>query len=220
MQLAATPLEIPQTALIQRLIAALADRTQLESRQLQRAAFSPSLAYGRHFGPPAPTARQAAVMVVLERRNGEWVIPLTVRPETLADHPGQISLPGGRLELGELPRQAAQREFCEELGCQTFPGELVGELSPLYVYNSNYLVVPFIAVCSAAYAMIPCPAEVARVLYLPIGHLTRLQPAEREFQRGSVRWTALTIELGGSVIWGATAIVLAELSVVLRLALN
>ncbi|MCC7335824.1 MAG: CoA pyrophosphatase [Pirellulaceae bacterium] len=196
---------------------ALASAELLAARQRARAAYSPGLAYGRHFGPPAPSARQAAVLVMLERRSGQWVIPVTVRPDHLPDHPGQISLPGGRLEAGESYQQAAEREFCEELGCAVEPAQILGELSPLYVYHSDYIVRPFVAISPTAHVYQPCPREVSRVLHLPLAVLCSSSPvASSEFTRGLAVWSAPVIDSGDAIIWGATAIILAELIPLLR----
>lgn len=173
--------------------------------------FSPSLSYGRHFGPPAPTAKQAAVMIMLEASKSGWTIPLTERPKHLPDHPGQISLPGGRVEVGESHWEAASREFAEELGTATFPGEFVGELQSIYVYNSDYLVRSFVAFCDQRPAYVPCEREVERVIHLPIDDLlddSRL--SQQEFRRGKASWQSSTIHCGDALIWGATAIILGE----------
>jgi 8-oxo-dGTP pyrophosphatase MutT (NUDIX family) len=189
----------------------LSSSMDLEHRHASRMRFSPSLSYGRHFGPPAPTAKQAAVMIMLEASETGWTIPLTERPQHLPDHPGQISLPGGRLEAGETHVEAACREFAEELGTTTFPGELVGELQSIYVYNSNYFVRPFVAICHGRIDYIPCQREVARVIHLPIKHLlddSRL--SQQEFHRGQASWHSSTIHWDDALIWGATAIILGE----------
>ncbi len=196
---------------------------RLPARHAARAAFSPGLSYGRHFGPPAPSARQAAVIVMIEPRDGQWTLPVTVRPDHLPDHPGQISLPGGRLEAGESHQQAAEREFCEELGCEVEPELIVGELLPLYVYHSDYYVRSFVAVSPRLYDYVPCPREVSRVLHVPLATLTSqalLPPERHEFARGLAVWSAPTIQGGDAIIWGATAIILAELSALLPDRLN
>src|SRR5262245_9119768 len=99
----------------QRLAAALAAGHRGETT---RSRMAPQLSYGRHAGPAPYTARAAAVMLLLFRRDHtrRWLLPLTERPATLAHHGGQISLPGGSLDPGELSDAAARRELDEELG--------------------------------------------------------------------------------------------------------
>ncbi len=181
------------------------------ARARRRSQLSPSLAYGRHSGPPAPDARAAAVLILLEPCQGSWSIPLTVRPDHLPDHPGQISFPGGRLETDETPREAAEREFEEELGVRLPASDLIGELQPMFVFGSNYQVHAWVAVSDRAWDYTPCSREVARVLRLPITALQRT-PTTESFSRGRVSWTAPTIKHQSDRIWGATAILLGELS--------
>lgn len=210
-----------QETFVLKLSQALSDQKLLRERQRWRAAFSPCLAYGRHFVPPLPTARPAAVMLLVETdphvdwRN--WTIPLTVRPNHLPSHPGQISLPGGRVEAAESREQAARRELEEELGITSFTGRVVGSLQSLYVYNSNYDVTPFIAICDKTSDCIPCAQEVDRVIHLPLHTLFAATPASTaSFSRGLAQWQAPIIRLGEDQIWGATAIVLGEFLPLLR----
>ena len=201
----------PQTDLATQLRKQLSNNSDLKFRNIGRMRFSPSLSYGRHFGPPAPTAKQAAVLIMLEPSESGWTIPLTERPKHLPDHPGQISLPGGRVEEGENHWDAACREFVEELGTTPFPGNFVGELQSIYVYNSDYFVRPFLAVCDQRLAYAPCEREVERVIHLPVDHLlddSRL--TRQEFRRGKASWESSTIHCDDALIWGATAIILGE----------
>ncbi|GAB5403059.1 MAG: CoA pyrophosphatase [Aureliella sp.] len=204
-------------------------RTDLHAeRQNARNAFSPDLSYGRHFGPPRPKTKAAAVMIMLEPNNlgqphtGDaslqgLSIPLTVRPMHLPDHPGQVSLPGGRLEGNETFQQAAEREFREELGTDEFPGRVAGELSPLYVYNSDYWVRVFVATCNSPQQYTPCDYEVESVVRLPVETLLRTELHGRKlFARGKSNWRARVISVGDTAIWGATAIMLGELAAVLK----
>ncbi len=205
-----------------RLETILQQNLHVEARQTARAKYSPDLTYGRHFAPPGPTARSAAVMILLERptSNSPWyecTIPLTVRPTSMSDHPGQISLPGGRLERGESFEHAAIREFSEELGIANFPGRVLGSLLPMWVYISDFRLIPFVAVHVGDIAYQTRSSEVERVIRLPITELVgHSQPKTSIYSRGSVRWNAGVFDYQQDLIWGATAVVLAELAEVLR----
>ncbi len=195
----------------------LTSQSLFEVRQRRGALFSPSLAYGRHSCAPLPTAKLAAVMILLEPCDNGWTIPLTVRPQHLPDHPGQVSLPGGRMEGNETAEQAARREFCEELGLSEFPGTIVGPLRSLYVYNSDYFVHAFLSICNSPQSYQPCKREVEQLVHLPIhkimddDHVTT-----GEFVRGWARWHARTLHHQGHVVWGATAMILGDLGAVLK----
>lgn len=195
----------------------------LPQRQESRARYCPDLSYGRHFAPPIPSAKSAAVMILLEQPEpgAHWsqcTIPLTVRPDYLADHPGQISLPGGRLEDSESFEQAAKREFQEELGLDRFPGRILGPLLPMWVFNSNYRLQPFLAVHPGRLEYTPCQREVARLIHFPVAELLNdtATISHDVFSRGAVRWKAGVYRYQGDQIWGATAIILAELAALLR----
>lgn len=195
----------------------------LEERQRARARFCPQLTYGRHFAPSVPTARPAAVMIVLEVPEPEshWTqctIPLTARPMHLVDHPGQISLPGGRLNRNETFLEAALRELNEELGVQCDPTSILGALLPLWVFNSNYQLQPFLAVLPGSLQYKPCAREVERVVRFPTSILNRQQDLlVRSFSRGQVQWQAGVYSVNDDCIWGATAMILAELAAIFQL---
>ena len=65
-----------------------------------------------------PTRRvPAAVLVPLVERDTGLTVLLTQRAETLKDHAGQISFPGGRIEPEDQDAwHAALREAYEEIG--------------------------------------------------------------------------------------------------------
>lgn len=194
----------------------------LPSRQLLRARYSPELAYGRHFSPPSPQAKPAAVMVMLQLPSidADWkeaTIPLTVRPNHLPDHPGQISFPGGRVEFGEDHLQAAVREFEEELGVSRFPGTMVDQLQPIWVFNSDYWLVPFLSVHLGPIDYRPCDYEVARLIHMPVNELLHGDDRRQgNYSRGSVHWRANAFRCGEDLVWGATGIVLGDLAAILR----
>jgi len=197
-----------------RLAARLAQGTCLAASR----EFESELGYGRHHGPPLHTARPAAVMILLYPTEQGWSLPLTVRPVTLNAHAGQISLPGGLIEPGETSRQAALRELHEELGVEHHGIRILGPLAEFYVFISDFLVTPWIAVATARPSIVPNPAEVAEVLELPLSRL--LDPASvgstMRIGHGGIQFRSPHFSLGQHEIWGATSMILATLRGVVK----
>ncbi|HEX3598568.1 MAG TPA: CoA pyrophosphatase [Lacipirellulaceae bacterium] len=180
-----------------------------------RERMSPQLSFGRHAGPAPSTARAAAVILLLFRRDGRWHLPLTERPMTLAHHAGQISLPGGALDAGESTSAAAIRELSEELGVNSSV-ELLGQLADCYVFASDYLITPWVAWTKFEPTWRPHVHEVQDVIELPletllddgaIGSVT--------IERGPLVFHAPCLKVGRARVWGATSTILSELSGVL-----
>ena len=168
------------------------------------------------------TARRAAtVVLLLPSPEGEARFVLTVRHAGLRDHSGQVSLPGGRIEPGETPEQAALREAREEVGVPESAPSILGRLTPLYIPPSRFAVWPIVAVVGARPTFVTQEAEVAELLDVPLASL--LDPAVRRVaprDLGGARAEVPYFDLGGHQVWGATAMMLAEFAAVVRGALE
>ena len=178
--------------------------------------FEPQPPVGRRCDAPPPDARSAAVLVLLYPHHNRWHLPLTLRPTHLPAHGGQVSLPGGAVEPGETSRQAAIREFHEELGGNGREIAVLGQLSPVYVHVSNFLVTPWVAATDERPEMIPNPAEVEELLEVPLAHL--LEEANfgsHQRQHDGQPYTAPHFVREPHRIWGATCMILGELVTVL-----
>ena len=181
------------------------------------ARFEPRPPLWRYYQSAPADARGAAVLVLLYPHHRQWHLPLTLRPEHLADHAGQVSLPGGAVEPGETSRQAAIREFHEELGEGGRNIELLGQLSAAYVQASNFLVTPWVGATDGRPELIPNPAEVEQLLEVPLTHL--LDPANfgsHRRQHQGQSYTAPHFTWQSHRIWGATCAILGELVTVLE----
>jgi 8-oxo-dGTP pyrophosphatase MutT (NUDIX family) len=194
-------------------IAALPPRRD-RARQL-----APELAYGRHRGPAFATTRRAAVAIsILKRNDGSFFVPLTTRPKSLKHHGGQVSLPGGKVEIGESDLQAAQREFHEELGVSIEHATHCGSLPPIYVYASDNLVSPIVLVGAAPQvSWEPDLLEVDRVIELPLEVLKSKRSLvrvtrKRAITTGEFKLRTPAIRYNEHRIWGATAMLLMELA--------
>jgi 8-oxo-dGTP pyrophosphatase MutT (NUDIX family) len=177
-----------------------------------RLRMSPGLSYGRHAGPAPYDARPAAVTILLYQRDGRWHLPLTERPAALSRHGGQVSLPGGSIDAGESSQQAALRELSEELGIDSGV-ELVGRLAECYIYASNFVVTPWIAVTRRELVWKPYDREVQRIIELPLEKLfDNAIVDETVINRGPLHFGAPCISIHDACVWGATAVILGELA--------
>ena len=146
-------------------------------------------------------------MILLYPQRGEWHVPFTIRPETMAAHAGQISFPGGMVEPGESTRDAALRELHEELGVEPTTVEVLGSLSPTYVFVSNFLVTPWMAVSRKPLVFNPCSQEVAGVIEAPLSHLADLANAgEHRYERGELTFSAPHFAWEEHRIWARPAL--------------
>lgn len=156
--------------------------------------------------------RRAAVLVMLsDDSRGDPEIVYTRRRDDLATHPGQISFPGGRVELGETPESAAVREAVEEVALDPSSVDVRGRMPAFYIPPSRYWVQPVVARWRAPHELAPSEAEVAEVLRVRLSTLrdpavwraVRLSPAT------TTTWAWQLDER--NVLWGATGIVTAAL---------
>jgi 8-oxo-dGTP pyrophosphatase MutT (NUDIX family) len=178
--------------------------------------FAPQLSFGRQFGPPAREAREAAVLMLLYPTDGGWQLPAILRPAHMKTHAGQVGLPGGMVEAGESSQQTALREYEEELGGPRTELRVLGELSPVFVFVSNVLVRPHLAICLQTPHWQPNAAEVAEIVNVPLASL--FDDAIRGttlIRRRGLEFTAPHFEIAGRGIWGATCMMLAELRALL-----
>jgi mutator protein MutT len=115
--------------------------------------------------------RAAAVAVVLLADDtGEAGFLITRRAPGLRQHARQWALPGGRLDPGESPPEAALRELEEEVGLTLAPEAILGLLDD-YPTRSGFVITPVVVWGGSAATLRPNPAEVASVHHVPLRDL-------------------------------------------------
>lgn len=159
----------------------------------------------------------SAVAVVFEKVQDHYRLILIKRKEYAGVHSAQISFPGGRKDGDETLMQTSLRELYEELGIQLTEAHLLTPLTELYIPPSNFLMYPFAYHSEQPLKCYPDPSEVADILHLPLERL-REEPC---FHLGEVdirgfKAQVPSITLQGNVIWGATAMVLAEIHCLIK----
>lgn len=167
-----------------------------------------------HKSPPKP----GSVLILLYPDRGEIKFPLTKRPEYLGTHSGQVSLPGGKAEHDETAIETALREGEEEIGIRSGDVEVIGVLSNFFVIPSNFLVTPVVGIQRTRPLFTPDPIEVVRVLEGTISELLREDAvAVKEITAAKVyRLNAPHFLIEDELVWGATAMMLNELRMVVR----
>ena len=163
--------------------------------------------------PAGVTPRIGAVLVLLYPAAGDLHVPLTVRTAALRTQSGEISLPGGGFdrEDGTLARTAL-REAWEELGIKPETVELVVDLTPVWIPVSNFRITPFVGLTFERPQFNPAPAEVAAVVEAPLNRLA--DPSIVRSELRELRGRMLHVPyfaLDGHKVWGATALILAQL---------
>lgn len=175
---------------------------------------------------PVDVKNRYSVMIPLIKRDGEIHLLFEERAFTLRNQPGEISFPGGRIEEGESPMDAALRETSEEL--------LITEDEMEIYSEGDFVVNPYAAIIHTFIGEIkkdfneitPSSDEVEKVFTVPLSYFLETKPrsykidlkVERneefpyhlipngvnyKFKRG--REEVLFYEYDGHIIWGFTA---------------
>jgi len=162
--------------------------------------------------PPVPAA--VLVPIILGPTPG---VLLTKRNAHLNKHGGQVSFPGGRIDVTDADAEAAAlREAEEEIALDPALVEILGRMGD-YVTGTGYRITPVLGLLPPNLALRPSPQEVEAVFELPIDVL--LDPEAPRRQRHHVRgiWREYWVwPHPDHYIWGATAAILVHLAQKLR----
>lgn len=153
----------------------------------------------------------SAVLILLYRDKDNINFILTERTNEVQHHKGQISLPGGSWEEGEHLSETAIRETEEEIGIEANKIDIIGELTPLFVKVTGYMIHPFIGYINHKPKITAHPGEVKNVFTSSISEL--LNPRNMQTQLWKIRETPVDVpffKLDKYKVWGATAMILSE----------
>jgi 8-oxo-dGTP pyrophosphatase MutT (NUDIX family) len=151
------------------------------------------------------SARPAAVLAPIVRRPEGLSVLLTMRASHLRAHSGQIAFPGGKIDPGEGPLEAALREAWEEVGLDAHLVEPLGWLDP-YLTGTGFRIAPLVALVDPGFGLSINAREVDETFETPLAFLmdaANHRVDEREWQGRIRKFYAMPHE--GHYIWGATA---------------
>lgn len=127
--------------------------------------------------------RAYAVLVPLVEKEGEPHLLYEVRAHSLRRQPGEVCFPGGRIEGSETQEECALRETWEELAIPRESIKILGRLD-FIAHRANFIMYPILGLVDSAALerMVPSPAEVDEVFFVPLSHLLETAPIEYEYE--------------------------------------
>jgi len=159
----------------------------------------------------APSRRvPSAVLIPLFEKEGQYHVVLIKRSQTVNQHRGEISFPGGRVEKQDRDLlDTALRESQEEIGIDPADVEVLGYLGDEVTITSNYVVTPYVGIIPWPHKFVIDEREVDYVLEVPIESL--MDDARKTVRTQVVDGQPIevyTYDYQGKIIWGATARIL------------
>ena len=174
------------------------------------------IADSQKYRVPSPNHKVACVMALLHPKDEELFVTFIKRAASHPDdkHAGQIGFPGGKFEEeDESLVMCALRETEEEIGVQISDVEVIGELTSLYVYASDFMVHPFVGYLDYMPNYTPQVEEVAGIYEVPLKNL--IDPAFKVSRKVRLsegfHMDAPGYDVEGDFLWGATAMISSEL---------
>jgi len=153
------------------------------------------------------------VLVPVFEEDGIARLVLTRRSTNLPSHQGQVAFPGGKVHDGETSEAGALREANEEVGIEPTDVEVVGPLEELSTVASQFVLAPFVGLLPGRPALVPNPAEVARIFDVSVADL--MEPDVYHEERWNIPGMGERpmhfFDVADETVWGATARILHDL---------
>ena len=162
--------------------------------------------------------RRAAVLFLLYPHQGELHTLLTVRPETMPNHPGQVAFPGGsRDDEQESVLETALREGQEEVGLDPFQVEPLGRLTHIYIPPSHFCIQIQVGYTPQRPSGSPVPPKSPNCWKCPSPTFSTAPTGNPPMWRPMVKCArSPTSPSENHKLWGATAMAIAEFVVMVE----
>ena len=164
--------------------------------------------------PVSKNARKGAVLALLYPVQEIPHLALMQRPIYEGIHGGQISFPGGKIEVfDKSPLMAALRETHEEVGVMPDLVNVVGPITEVFVVASNFLVYPFLGYAEERPNFVIDKREVESLIEVPFHTFFNPSIIKEKNIRSKAGFDlkAPYFDIDGRVLWGATAMMISEI---------
>lgn len=163
----------------------------------------------------ASSVRESAVAIIIYFENNTFKSILIQRPIYVGAHSGQISFPGGKKEVDDIHLEyTARRETFEEVGISIHQGELIGQLTSVFIPVSGFIIEPYLYFHTEKPQLLANEREVAEIIDFHLDdliHESSFTSMSVEFETGLIHNDVPCFQLSAKNIWGATALILNEL---------
>jgi 8-oxo-dGTP pyrophosphatase MutT (NUDIX family) len=191
----------------------------IRQRFIRPPIWQPEITGEHNLFPPDKNFTDASVLIAMVERDEELNLLFTRRTAHLAQHPGQISFPGGRVDATDNNViETALREAQEEIGLIKEQVDVFGTL-PDYFTATGYRVTPVVAALKSTPTLQSNAHEVAEIFEVPLSYLMNGEVHQRRsaiFFNQPIRRTFYAMPYQDYFIWGATAGMLRNLFHFLR----
>ena len=169
-----------------------------------------------------PSGRPQASVLIAILNYGKYIespeLIYTQRSSHLSTHSGEVSFPGGKVEISDLNlKETALRETFEEVGILKKEIQVIREITEVYIPPSNFSVTPFIGILNYK-PVLKLNSEVAKIIEVPFSDLLDDNNiASISITNSYMKDTTVPcFNIDGSIIWGATAMMLSEIKELLK----
>lgn len=166
---------------------------------------------------PNERTRRSAVLICFYPYQDSVYLPLILRPQYDGVHAGQMAFPGGRVErFDENLTRTALREAQEEVGIRVTDVQVLGLLTELFIPPSNFFVQPVVGMLPYRPDFYPDPREVEAVVEVDLETLMdETIVGDSQIEVRGVIVDAPFYQIQGHRVWGATAMMISELLMVM-----
>ncbi len=161
--------------------------------------------------------KKSSVLIILECKNDKIFTYLVKRSSKMSNHPGQIGFPGGGHDVHETLAETAIREAKEEIGYLGSANDIIASLSAVYISVSNFIIYPFVVWSEGDFFEVTSPNEIDYIISFPISDYVSDNSKSITLintDSGAIKVPAYIYN--DEVVWGATAMIISELTELIK----
>ncbi len=152
--------------------------------------------------------RLASVLVVIYGKAP--IVVMTEKPKHMKFHAGEISFPGGKLDVNDSNLlETALRETSEEIGLTITKEQVVGQLEPVVTLNSGFLILPLVSIIDEI-PKLEANSEVEKIFHIPLESFLKTMARDPDPTHNIIQ-EMYTFEYEHQIVWGASARILKQI---------